>query len=414
MSTITLSANRINRMPSLLTNTGNAVKGYKEGLEALRSKLLVIDNSVCNLEDVISSVKASTQVQEEKKESLNRLNQDVNDFITDVVRIDGDAADAINQSRDDFYNEYNYLKPCEKSGWEKFKDGCKKAGEWCKKQWSNFVNGFKKKFNELAAGFIDWVGRCINSQIVSILVEKIVYAALPNINIGKFWTKYDLPGAELFLKLTLGAVKDTTYDGVYHLRQDWWQSWGPIGYNDGYDNVFYYGVGATGNTIDIKKSVTFDVDIDGDGEADKTYMFWSWKGDYMNLGAGAETGIYEYYSDTHWLTATDRATDMELALYHKGELLYEYSPYGDTELWNSGAQWWVTGFDSQVMNVKAEDLQAVTTIDFTQMEDGEKMYEAFKNATLSSDDIEKISGWTFYDDTQTAILNWEADNWKEE
>ena len=41
-------------MPSLLTNTGNAVKGYKAGLEALRSKLLVIDNSVCNLEDVIS------------------------------------------------------------------------------------------------------------------------------------------------------------------------------------------------------------------------------------------------------------------------------------------------------------------------------------------------------------------------
>ena len=141
MSTITLSANRINRMPSLLTNTGNAVKGYKEGLEALRSKLLVIDNSVCNLEDVISSVKASTQVQEEKKESLNRLNQDVNDFITDVVRIDGDAADAINQSRNDFYNEYNYLKPCEKSGWEKFKDGCKKVVEWCEEHWKEIVIG---------------------------------------------------------------------------------------------------------------------------------------------------------------------------------------------------------------------------------------------------------------------------------
>ena len=49
----------------------------------------------------------------------------------------------------------------------------------------------------------------------------------------------------------------------------------------------------------------------------------------MNLGAGAETGIYEYYSDTHWLTATDKATDMELTLYHNGEKLYSYSPYGD-------------------------------------------------------------------------------------
>lgn len=42
------------------------------------------------------------------------------------------------------------------------------------------------------------------------------------------------------------------------------------------------------------------------------------------------------------------------------------------------------------------------------------MYEAFKKATLSSDKIRETSGWTFYDDAQTAILNWEADNWKEE
>ena len=28
------------------------------------------------------------------------------------------------------------MKPeCEKSRWEKFKDGCKKVGEWCKNHW---------------------------------------------------------------------------------------------------------------------------------------------------------------------------------------------------------------------------------------------------------------------------------------
>ena len=28
------------------------------------------------------------------------------------------------------------MKPeCEKSRWEKFKDGCKKVGEWCKEHW---------------------------------------------------------------------------------------------------------------------------------------------------------------------------------------------------------------------------------------------------------------------------------------
>lgn len=34
------------------------------------------------------------------------------------------------------------MKPeCEKSRWEKFKDGCKKVGEWCKEHWKELVIG---------------------------------------------------------------------------------------------------------------------------------------------------------------------------------------------------------------------------------------------------------------------------------
>ncbi len=109
MPTITLGANRINQMPVLLTNTSSAVKGYKSNLEEFRLNLLTIDSSVCNLEDVISSVKASTEIQEVKRESLDRLNQDVSNFVTDVVQIDEDVADIINRSRDDFYDKY-YVK----------------------------------------------------------------------------------------------------------------------------------------------------------------------------------------------------------------------------------------------------------------------------------------------------------------
>jgi len=36
-----------------------------------------------------------------------------------------------------------------------------------------------------------------------------------------------------FLSLSLGAKKDE--NSVYHLRQDWWQSWKYVGYNDLYD-----------------------------------------------------------------------------------------------------------------------------------------------------------------------------------
>ncbi len=142
MPTITLGANRINQMPVLLTNTSSAVKGYKSNLEEFRLNLLTIDSSVCNLEDVISSVKASTEIQEVKRESLDRLNQDVSNFVTDVVQIDEDVADIINRSRDDFYDKYYYLKPqSEKSWWEKFKDSCKKVVEWCEEHWKEIVIG---------------------------------------------------------------------------------------------------------------------------------------------------------------------------------------------------------------------------------------------------------------------------------
>ena len=94
-------------------------------------------------DDVISSIKSSTKTQEDKIETLENLKQDINDFISDVVRIDGDAAEAINKSKDDFYNKYEYLTPeCEKSRWEKFKRRLqKKSAKWCKEYWENWYVG---------------------------------------------------------------------------------------------------------------------------------------------------------------------------------------------------------------------------------------------------------------------------------
>jgi preprotein translocase subunit YajC len=140
MSTITLYASKINQMPSLINDAKKAVKEYKSDLKSLNLKVLTIDNSICNVDDVISSIKSSTQTQGDKIDALDNLKKDVNEFIADVVRIDGDAADAINKSKDDFYDKYEYLKPeCEKSGWEKFKDGCKKVGEWCQEHWKAII-----------------------------------------------------------------------------------------------------------------------------------------------------------------------------------------------------------------------------------------------------------------------------------
>ena len=140
MATITLYSGKINQMSNLINNAKKSVKSYKAELKSLKSKVVSIDGGICNVDDVISSIKSSTQTQEDKIEALDKLKEDINDFVSDVVRIDGDAAEAINQSKDDFYEKYEYLKPdIEKSGWEKLKDGCKKVGEWCKEHWKAIV-----------------------------------------------------------------------------------------------------------------------------------------------------------------------------------------------------------------------------------------------------------------------------------
>lgn len=139
MATITLYAGKVNQMSRLINHAKKAIKEYKSDLKSLKSKVLKIDSSICNVDDVISSIKSSTQTQEDKIDALDNLKKDVNEFVADVVRIDGDVADAINQSKNDFYDKYEYLKPdCEKS-WleEKWDNAC----EWCKEHWKELVIG---------------------------------------------------------------------------------------------------------------------------------------------------------------------------------------------------------------------------------------------------------------------------------
>ena len=140
MATITLYAGKVNQMSSLINHAKKAIKEYKSDLKSLKSKVLKIDSGICNVDDVIRSIKSSTQTQEDKIDALDNLKKDVNKFIADVVRIDGDAADAINQSKNDFYDKYEYLKPDIEKSWleEKWDNAC----EWCKENWQSIVSVF--------------------------------------------------------------------------------------------------------------------------------------------------------------------------------------------------------------------------------------------------------------------------------
>ena len=84
-----------NKIMSIKNDPEYAVKYYhplfindNADLKSLKSKVLSIDESICDVDDVISSIKSSTQTQEDKIKSLESLKENINEYISDVVTID--------------------------------------------------------------------------------------------------------------------------------------------------------------------------------------------------------------------------------------------------------------------------------------------------------------------------------------
>lgn len=140
MATISIYAGKLNQVPDLVKSTKTAVNSLKTELTTLKNKTLSVDPNICDLDDVISSISATVRTQEDKADTLEAFQEKSVEFIEDTIRIDDDVADTVNQHKDDFYDKYYYLKPeCEKSKWEKFRDGCKKVADWCKENWKSIV-----------------------------------------------------------------------------------------------------------------------------------------------------------------------------------------------------------------------------------------------------------------------------------
>lgn len=156
-----------------------------------------------------------------------------------------------------------------------------------------------------------------------------------------------------------GFVRDN--NGIYHTRQDALQRFG--GYNSLYDVVFDYATSM--------KAQPFEFTYNG-----QDYRLWAWKGDYLNLGAGAELGIYsrltiDEVETPHWLVDTDLALPMTMELRNnEGELIASYSP--------DEPQWWITSFNPYYQKVQACTLTATYTVDFS---NSKGMYRAFINSS---------------------------------
>lgn len=151
----------------------------------------------------------------------------------------------------------------------------------------------------------------------------------------------------------LDMQKDNS--GVYHANFDCWQQY--FGYSDLYDIAFDIGT-------DMQPA-KFPFSCNG-----TQYMIWAWKGDYINLGAGAELGIY-YGGGPLWLADTSLAMSMCMGLMYEGTNIISYYP--------SGKQWWITGFNPAYQNKKASQLTAVFGINFNTQAMYDAFYGAYKN-----------------------------------
>ncbi len=138
MSTIELYKDKINSMSNYIEQAKTAVSDYCTDLSALKSKILGINSSVCD--SIVSKISSSSQTQEQQIVGLEATQREVNDFIDLTIKRDNSASSAVAKAKDEFYKEYEYLKPdSEKSDWEKFCDTLEDVGEWCKEHWKLVV-----------------------------------------------------------------------------------------------------------------------------------------------------------------------------------------------------------------------------------------------------------------------------------
>lgn len=182
------------------------------------------------------------------------------------------------------------------------------------------------------------------------------------------------PVGEAFLDVF--SFTRTEGDGVYHSDRNCWQQY--FGYNDFYDYAF-----DAATSMEPKK-YSFTIE---DGT---TYTIWMWKGDYLNLGAGCETGIYSG-EEFHVKCATDTNLHMTLNLYDKrtGNWVFYYNP--------DDPQWWITGFNPRYQDRDASELVVYGSIDFSAEPE---LWEAFFGR------YEGKEGWCFDEENMVAYYQW--------
>lgn len=251
------------------------------------------------------------------------------------------------------------------------------VGAMLKEDWMNDPDGSMVGFAKSVEAWItnpEEMKRNFDSQIAELKRNDTAGNIIKNTDTFKWFRKKTQEGA--FPNFFDIGGFDRDENGVYHAQQDALQKYG--GYTDLYDDVFDLAC-----SMDKKK---FDFKV-----GNEEYIVWLWKGDYMNLGAGAETGIYKG-GEPFWDCDTEDAMPMTLRLEDtSGNVIYDWKPNEN--------KWWCTGFNPEYEDYNYKDLISIGTIDFSQNLD---MWNAFKNRWKSS------GVWKFHDENYIAEYIWKG------
>ncbi len=159
--------------------------------------------------------------------------------------------------------------------------------------------------------------------------------------------------------------------GIYHASYNCWQQL--AGYNDFYDMAFDLGTSMKRNKCAFTCSAN-----------KKGYVFWGWKGDYINLGAGAELGFYRRSKGIfeHYVVDKHFTFKMSMKLYYKNKCIINYHP--------SNLQWWLTGFNPKYLNVNASKLRVKFVVHFN---NHKNIFKSFYNKYKQMKNTKKTNDW---------------------
>lgn len=151
---------------------------------------------------------------------------------------------------------------------------------------------------------------------------------------------------------------DRDENGVYHAKQDAVVQ-SRAGYNDLYDDVFNLGCSMDKEKFEFETS-------------SEKYIIWIWKGDYLNLGAGAEIGIYKG-GGPWWDCDIEDEMPMTLRVEDKeGNQILDWKP--------PERNWWCTGFNPDFQDRQEQNLTVYGSIDFSKHLDMlDAFYEEFND-----------------------------------